>query len=837
MELKKLIKLQNAVIRAHQKIKDVQENNSNQNKEIKNEFKKEIDSLNKTLEQLSKELNSFTKKEELDNQNEELGRLKRTLDELNKSLDKKISEIQLTPGKDGKDGLNGTPGKDGKPGKDGRDGKDGVNGKDGANGLSAYEIAVKQGFKGTEEEWINRITNSGGKSYTRQLTAINERINKLYEVPETIYATGADFGEYFEWYDGNPNNEDRTGYFVTLHEDTGKIKIANSEDDILGITTDSEAFIGNYGEDKKNNPKYAIVGLIGVVSVRECSNIKCSVGGYCMPNDLGLASGTEDLGYQVVKRVNKDYVQVMLNCGSDMIHRLIEKLEKYMPIEDFHEFMNYFYYTKSDIDTKLEELPTGGGTELTGGDNTVIEDKAINVYTNTGYKVIDKDIQLQTIKNSGTTGTTKMVYADGKEIIILYDGTTKIRRSENGIDFEVITLPYSCVHLVYNADAKRLYGTNSSSYFIYSDDYGLTWKSISQTRASTVTMMAIGYGAGFRTHHKSTKEIITWTINENTGLLNQNSRITSTIVPEFTAMVNNTQFVWCNSTGTFKYGAGTQEGNFASFSGISVNLLKRVNNITFLGLKTNNKFYTLETASSITQYKWIEHKLPETCTVNDIIFNPYDETYYLLTDINTYYKTKDLVNFEPVNKNGLRGIQGYFTSMGIQTTTSDHNKLFLAPTRTKLENKLQEHDRDLNKSLWVGQGLNLTEEGKVNVKINGDTLGISDYGLYLKQIEEYNLQEDMIEGIYVAKAEEKDLFDPYELENWFYGGDAYPEDATYKSVKFLFSQAGSFYNLATWEEEYVVEQYEYGYLFYDTNMMVFKYVKLGNKSWMFNKGE
>ncbi len=811
MELKKLIKLQNAVIRAHQKIKDVQENNSNQNKEIKNEFKKEIDSLNKTLEQLSKELNSFTKKEELDNQNEELGRLKRTLDELNDSLDKRISEIQLTPGKDGKDGLNGMPGRDGYTpvkGKDYFDGKDGVNGKDGANGLSAYEIAVKQGFKGTEEEWINRITNSGGKSYTRQLTAINERINKLYEVPETIYATGADFGEYFEWYDGNPNNENRTGYFVTLHEDTGKIKIANSEDDILGITTDSEAFIGNYGEDKKNNPKYAIVGLIGVVSVRECSNIKCSVGGYCMPNDLGLASGTEDLGYQVVKRVNEDYVQVMLNCGSDMIHRITDR---------------------------LKDLPTGG-TELTGGDNTVIEDKAINVYTNTGYKVIDKDIQLQTIKDSGTTGTTKMVYMDDKEIIILYDGTTKIRRSENGIDFEVITLPYSCVHLVYNADAKILYGTNSSSYFIYSDDYGLTWKSISQTRASSVTMMAIGYGSGFRTHHKSTKEIITWTLNENANSLNQNSRITSTIVPEFTAMVNNTQFIWCNSTGTFKYGAGTQEGNFASLSGISVNLLKRVNNITFLGLKTNNKFYTLEIASSITQYKWIAHTLPDTCTVNDIIYNPYDGMYYLFTDINTYYKTKDLVNFEPVNKNSLRGIQGYFTSMGIQMTTSNHNQLFLAPTRTKLENKLQEHDRDLNKSLWVGQGLDLTEEGKVNVKINGSTLGISDYGIYLKQIEDYNLPEYMIESIYVAKAEEKGLFDPYELENWFYSGEAYPTEQ-YKAVKFLFNQAGSFYDQVTWETEYVVEQYEVGYLFYDVNFNIFKYVKLGNKSWMFNKGE
>ena len=46
--------------------------------------------------------------------------------------------------------------------------------------------------------------------------------------------------------------------------------------------------------------------------------------------------------------------------------------------------------------------------------------------------------QIQAIKDSGTTGTTKMVYIDGKEITIIYDGTVKIRRSENGIDFETI---------------------------------------------------------------------------------------------------------------------------------------------------------------------------------------------------------------------------------------------------------------------------------------------------------------------------------------------------------------------------------------------------------------
>lgn len=57
-------------------------------------------------------------------------------------------------------------------------------------------------------------------------------------------SSGADFAEYFEWVDGNPNDEDRRGRFVTLDGD--KIRYANAEDDyILGVVSTIGAFIGN----------------------------------------------------------------------------------------------------------------------------------------------------------------------------------------------------------------------------------------------------------------------------------------------------------------------------------------------------------------------------------------------------------------------------------------------------------------------------------------------------------------------------------------------------------------------------------------------------------------
>lgn len=62
-------------------------------------------------------------------------------------------------------------------------------------------------------------------------------------------STGADYAEYFEWLDGNVNNEDRVGNVVTLDGD--KIRKASSTDDyILGIISVNPSVIGDsYQED------------------------------------------------------------------------------------------------------------------------------------------------------------------------------------------------------------------------------------------------------------------------------------------------------------------------------------------------------------------------------------------------------------------------------------------------------------------------------------------------------------------------------------------------------------------------------------------------------------
>ena len=62
-------------------------------------------------------------------------------------------ELKYTTGGSGSDGL---------PGKDGAQGLPGKDGAQGADGKSAYKVAVDNGFKGTEPEWLNSLKAAGG---------------------------------------------------------------------------------------------------------------------------------------------------------------------------------------------------------------------------------------------------------------------------------------------------------------------------------------------------------------------------------------------------------------------------------------------------------------------------------------------------------------------------------------------------------------------------------------------------------------------------------------------------------------------------------------------------
>ena len=180
-------------------------------------------------------------------------------------------------------------------------------------------------------------------------------------------STGADYAEYFEWKDGNPNNEDRVGYIVTLDGD--KIVKANTGDDILGICSGTAMVLGDSAEwnwskryltddfgriiyedydieheeikdddgniireawtehihAPKQNPNYdisqpyirrsdrpewQIVGMMGKLYVRDDGS--CVVNGYADVKDGIATKATGKTNMRVMERINDSIVRVLL---------------------------------------------------------------------------------------------------------------------------------------------------------------------------------------------------------------------------------------------------------------------------------------------------------------------------------------------------------------------------------------------------------------------------------------------------------------------------------------------------------------------------------------------
>ena len=209
----------------------------------------------------------------------------------------------------------------------------------------------------------------GNGSYGEPSNAL--RVTGYGEVyaKDAYNATGADYAEFAEWADENPNNEDRRGYFVTFDEEKpNMIRKANEGEYILGIVSGNPCIIGNSDEgwrgkyvfdefgaivyeeieeeveytdietgevrkktelvttyklnpeyDKEREyihrserPEWDYVGWIGVLSVRDDGT--CLTGGYCKAANGGIATvaerGTDT--YRVLERINDNVIKVAL---------------------------------------------------------------------------------------------------------------------------------------------------------------------------------------------------------------------------------------------------------------------------------------------------------------------------------------------------------------------------------------------------------------------------------------------------------------------------------------------------------------------------------------------
>ena len=171
----------------------------------------------------------------------------------------------------------------------------------------------------------------------------------------------ADYAEYFEWADGNPNNEDRAGYFVKLKDD--KIVLCEDFDIPLGIISATPAIIGDSGEmhwqgkfltdefgriqyhdvtvpaetdedgntiteehietqpilnpdwnpeqeyiPRKDRPEWSAIGVLGKLIVYDDGTLQS--GDICRCGDDGKAVKSIESGYTVLKRVSDDKILI-----------------------------------------------------------------------------------------------------------------------------------------------------------------------------------------------------------------------------------------------------------------------------------------------------------------------------------------------------------------------------------------------------------------------------------------------------------------------------------------------------------------------------------------------
>ena len=171
----------------------------------------------------------------------------------------------------------------------------------------------------------------------------------------------ADYAEYFEWADGNQNNEDRAGYFVKLKD--GKIVLCEDFDTPLGIVSATPAIIGDSGEmhwqgkyvtddfgriqyhdvtvpaeidedgntvteehietqpilnpdwnpeqeyiPRKDRPEWSAVGVLGKLIVYDDGTLQS--GDICRCGTNGKAAKSVNNGYTVLKRIADDKVLI-----------------------------------------------------------------------------------------------------------------------------------------------------------------------------------------------------------------------------------------------------------------------------------------------------------------------------------------------------------------------------------------------------------------------------------------------------------------------------------------------------------------------------------------------
>ena len=212
-----------------------------------------------------------------------------------------------------------------------------------AGSVNKTKSAMTVRLNGGSSEGQDKYTFDGSVAKSVNITPAS--IGAASTANGAVVSNGSDYAICFQWSDGNPNKDIRTNRFVRLTDGGNKISLATSSADICGVTTDSAAFVENYGVASDST---ALVGVLGVVTVID--NGPCTVGNTCMSDDNGYATpSSKNLGYRVMERVDDTKVKISVKPNDDMVQRIKTDI---VSIKSGMKEV----YTKAQVEAKIKEL-------------------------------------------------------------------------------------------------------------------------------------------------------------------------------------------------------------------------------------------------------------------------------------------------------------------------------------------------------------------------------------------------------------------------------------------------------------------------------------------------
>ena len=141
-------------------------------------------------------------------------------------------------GEQGERGLTGAKGDKGSDGLDGKDGLPGAKGVDGKDGKSAYQIAVEQGFAGSEAAWLLSLKGEKGEKGDPGSGGSGTDTTALQQEIDALKAAVAKMPKYKEYQAGYIPRANFVGTLANNGLVTAKYPKPFSKRPILNVTLD-----------------------------------------------------------------------------------------------------------------------------------------------------------------------------------------------------------------------------------------------------------------------------------------------------------------------------------------------------------------------------------------------------------------------------------------------------------------------------------------------------------------------------------------------------------------------------------------------------------------------